>query len=333
MERNAKTKINLVICIVILIIVLCIGSYAYSKISLKENRVEAGEWHIQINDWQKQDASLDNSLDANLNIDISKESEYTRVNPNSEFATGYIGPGSSGDFDIVIDAMDNEVSLSYKIDLTSDSSSLPTGMKFYEDAAYQNEINLLPQSENQEDLKNYAITLKEKLGLSFDADAFQLFLNRCTNVSTLEREITKLSLYGQHLDYESVDQLVSRPLEDNVFDLSNAILKKDKQKTMKLYDDLKKIKTEPIQLIALLAKQFRFLLQVKILKNEKYSNEQIANELNAHPYRVKIALDNCRQFSLKEIKTKLLKLADLDLSIKKGLKDRYIDFEIFLMTD
>ena len=60
MERNAKTKINLVICIVILIIVLCIGSYAYSKISLKENRVEAGEWHIQINDWQKQDASLDN---------------------------------------------------------------------------------------------------------------------------------------------------------------------------------------------------------------------------------------------------------------------------------
>ncbi len=164
MERNAKTKINLVICIVILIIVLCIGSYAYSKISLKENRVEVGEWHIQINDWQKQDASLDNSLDANLNIDISKESEYTRVNPNSEFATGYIGPGSSGDFDIVIDAMDNEVSLSYKIDLTSDSSSLPTGMKFYEDAAYQNEINLLPQSENQEDLKGnltYPITAKE----------------------------------------------------------------------------------------------------------------------------------------------------------------------------
>ena len=147
-----------------MIIVLCIGSYAYSKISLKENRVEAGEWHIQINDWQKQDASLDNSLDANLNIDISKESEYTRVNPNPEFATGYIGPGSSGDFDIVIDAMDNEVSLSYKIDLTSDSSSLPTGMKFYEDAAYQNEINLLPQSENQEDLKGnltYPITAKE----------------------------------------------------------------------------------------------------------------------------------------------------------------------------
>ena len=39
------------------------------------------------------------------------------------------------------------------------------------------------------------------------------------------------------------------------------------------------------------------------------------------------------QMATKEIKTKLLKLADLDLSIKKGLKDRYIDFEIFLMTD
>ena len=164
MKRNAKAKINLVICIVILIIVLCIGSYAYSKISLKENRIEKGEWHVQINDWQKQNSSLDNSLNANLNIDISKESEYTRVDPNPEFATGYIGPGSSGNFDIVIDAMDNEVSLRYKIDLTSESSLLPKGMKFYEDADYQNEINLLPQSENQEDLKGnltYPITAKE----------------------------------------------------------------------------------------------------------------------------------------------------------------------------
>lgn len=164
MERNAKAKINLVICIVILIIVLCIGSYAYSKISLKENRIEKGEWHVQINDWQKQNSSLDNSLNANLNIDISKESEYTRVDPNPEFATGYIGPGSSGNFDIVIDAMDNEVSLRYKIDLTSESSLLPKGMKFYEDADYQNEINLLPQAENQEDLKGnltYPITAKE----------------------------------------------------------------------------------------------------------------------------------------------------------------------------
>ena len=60
--------------------------------------------------------------------------------------------------------MDNEVSLRYKIDLTSESSLLPKGMKFYEDADYQNEINLLPQSENQEDLKGnltYPITAKE----------------------------------------------------------------------------------------------------------------------------------------------------------------------------
>ncbi len=160
-----------------------------------------------------------------------------------------------------------------------------------------------------------------------------LLLNRIKDDSTIEKEITKLSLYGQHLDYQSVDQLVSRPLEDNVFDLSNALLKKEKKKAMQLYTDLKKIKTEPIQLIALLAKQFRFLLQVKILKNERYSNEQIANELNAHPYRIKVALENCRQFTFKEIKDKLVKLADLDSSIKKGIKDRYVDFEIFLMAD
>ena len=60
--------------------------------------------------------------------------------------------------------MDNEVSLKYKIDLTSDTTSLPTGMKFYEDASYQKEIDLLPSSEAQEDLTGeltYPITAKE----------------------------------------------------------------------------------------------------------------------------------------------------------------------------
>lgn len=164
MERNAKTKINLLICIVILIIALCVGSYAYSKVSSKDSRIETGEWHVQINDWQKETVSIDKPLETNLTIDISKESEYVRVNPNPELATGYIGPGCSGDFDIIINAMDNEVSLKYKIDLTGDTTSLPTGMKFYEDASYQKEIDLLPSSEAQEDLTGeltYPITAKE----------------------------------------------------------------------------------------------------------------------------------------------------------------------------
>lgn len=187
--------------------------------------------------------------------------------------------------------------------------------------------------EDKNDLRHYAQTLINKLNLKFEPSALNLLLNRCQNVTILEKELTKLSLYNQYLDEESVDLLVPRPLEENVFDLSNALLKKQKQKVMQIYNDLKKLKTEPIQLIGLLANQFRFLLQVGILKNNKKSDEEIASLLNAHPYRVKIAKENLRQYSLKNIKNILLSLADLDYSIKKGTKDRYVDFEIFLMSD
>jgi len=74
--------------------------------------------------------------------------------------------------------------------------------------------------ESYEDLQNYAQTLSKKLKIEFEPSAFMLFLSRCKDVTTLEKEISKLSLYDSYLDYESVDALVPRPLEENVFDLS-----------------------------------------------------------------------------------------------------------------
>lgn len=186
--------------------------------------------------------------------------------------------------------------------------------------------------ESYEDLQNYAQTLSKKLKIEFEPSAFMLFLSRCKDVTTLEKEISKLSLYDSYLDYESVDALVPRPLEENVFDLSNAILKRQTQKVMQIYADLKKLKTEPIMLIGLLANQFRFMLQVGILQKERYSDEQIINELKVHPYRVKLAKENLNLHSIEEIKDYLVKLANLDISIKKGVKDRFIDLEIFLST-
>lgn len=186
--------------------------------------------------------------------------------------------------------------------------------------------------ENLEDRKAYALELLKQANLEIENKALDLLVSRCLEITQLEKEIAKLILYNQNIDENVIETMVSEPLEDNVFELSNALLKKDSKRVMKVYTDLKKQKVEPIQLISMLSNQLRLLIEVSILKDKYRYDEDLAKILNVHPYRIKLARENTRKFTLTQIKKMLIDLAQLDIDIKKGSKDRYIDFEIFLAS-
>ena len=186
--------------------------------------------------------------------------------------------------------------------------------------------------ENLEDRKAYALELLKQANLEIENKALDLLVSRCLEITQLEKEIAKLILYNQKIDENVIETMVSEPLEDNVFELSNALLKKDSKKVMKVYTDLKKQKVEPIQLISMLSNQLRLLIEVSILKDKYRYDEDLAKILKVHPYRIKLARENTRKFTLTQIKKMLIDLAQLDIDIKKGSKDRYIDFEIFLAS-
>ena len=186
--------------------------------------------------------------------------------------------------------------------------------------------------ENLEDRKAYALELLKQANLEIENKTLDLLVSRCLEITQLEKEIAKLILYNQKIDENVIETMVSEPLEDNVFELSNALLKKDSKKVMKVYTDLKKQKVEPIQLISMLSNQLRLLIEVSILKDKYRYDEDLAKILNVHPYRIKLARENTRKFTLTQIKKMLIDLAQLDIDIKKGSKDRYIDFEIFLAS-
>lgn len=191
--------------------------------------------------------------------------------------------------------------------------------------------NLLLEDENE--FIAYGDNLIEKTNIDISSKAKDILYIRCANdVCKLEREIAKLAIFNDTIDEEIIDKMVSRPLEDDVFELSNALLNKDHKKTMKIYSDLKLLKIEPINLIALLANQFRLILQVLILRKENKKEADIASLLDVHPYRVKMAIKHGYNYSLKDIKQILVDLATLDAKIKTGEADRYVDFELFLAT-
>ena len=174
--------------------------------------------------------------------------------------------------------------------------------------------------------------LIREYNIKIDQEALQLLVQRLPlDVGIIEKEIEKLGLYGNKIHVDEVRHLTIRALEDNVFDLADALLMHRMQKAFALWKDLDAQQIDPIFLIATLASQFRFLFQVKTLMNKGMTKNNIKDVLGAHPYRVQVSMNQCRNLSASLLLENLKKLADLDQSIKSGRVDKKQGFEIYLL--
>lgn len=163
-------------------------------------------------------------------------------------------------------------------------------------------------------------------------DALELLLLRHSG-GLLEAimNVEKLTLYTKTIDREAVAKVILKPLEENIFELQNAILKKDRSKMFGIYRDLMVLNEEPIKLIVLLANALRLLYQVSLLDRKGYNDGEIAKMLNINRFRLKYIREDSKYHSLDQIQDLLNQLAQLDFQIKTGRIDKKLGFELFLL--
>lgn len=185
---------------------------------------------------------------------------------------------------------------------------------------------------------NYLVSLiKERAtGFKFSSEDINYLINKIgTNIYCLENEVEKLINYKyeeKEITRKDIDSLCESTIEEEVFALTDAIMKNDNNKAISLYNLFIIKNYDATQIIALIASQFRFLLQVKILYNKNKTQDDIAKELGCHPYRVKLAITNCYYYSRETLENYLLKLCDLDKKIKLGLIDKNIFLQLFIVN-
>ena len=94
-----------------------------------------------------------------------------------------------------------------------------------------------------------------------------------------------------------------------------------------------KLGEEPIKIIVMLANQIRIIYQTKELSKKGYREKDIAQILDIHPYRVKLALTNGYKYTSSVLLKKISELAQMDIDIKKGLVDKSIALELFIVSN
>ena len=149
------------------------------------------------------------------------------------------------------------------------------------------------------------------------------------NVFRIKSEIDKLNVFLKG-DREHVFNLMND--EDgysdlsslNIFDLTNAIMKKDIKSIGEVVENIKNIDVEPTGLVTILKNQFYYLLNVQINRNVT------AKELNISEGRLKAIKYNCGKYSNQHLVDSYKMLCNIDYKLKSGLIDEkeIIDYVI-----
>ncbi|MBQ4252560.1 MAG: DNA polymerase III subunit delta [Erysipelotrichaceae bacterium] len=147
-----------------------------------------------------------------------------------------------------------------------------------------------------------------------------------------EKEAAKLSCYPGEIDETVVRKLVYRPLEDNVFELSNAVVNRNVSRAISVYHDLNVFSRDnQSALIGLLAYQFRFMSQVRNLNESGMAIPDIAKRYNTVDYRIKKTLQGCAGLNSKQLLAILDDLSNLDQQIKTGQINPTLGLELFII--
>ncbi len=153
------------------------------------------------------------------------------------------------------------------------------------------------------------------------------------DLALIYNETDKLLLVtNDTITKKDVDSLITKTLEDNIFELTNAIVDKNAAKGYEVYKDLVQLKEDPVKLVAVVASQIRLLIQVKGYSEERFSSKEIASKLRIHPYRCDLAFKSAKRFKMNELENLLSKLATTDYEIKSGKLDKNIGLELFILS-
>lgn len=154
------------------------------------------------------------------------------------------------------------------------------------------------------------------------------------DIVLLNNEVEKLKLYKmdqKQIALDDIIRLVSRNLEENIFELTNAILAKNKRRIMEVYGDLLEKNEDPIRIISQTSSKLKETIHTKKLLEKGYTQEKIAEFFNVKPGRAYYMVKNASSLKSRDLEKYFKRLTELDYQIKSGQIDKKIGLELFLL--
>ncbi len=175
--------------------------------------------------------------------------------------------------------------------------------------------------------------VKEKGG-RIEAGAINLLAVFVGNdLRLLDQEIDKLLTYtgGERpIGEGDVQLLVSYVREADIFQMVDALGKRDSREAMRLLHRLLEDGNPPLYLLHMIIRQFRILLRVKELLGKGTSAMDIKALLGLHPFVVEKMMKQVPNFSIAQLEAIYHRLLEIDSAVKTGSMEPRLALDVFV---
>ncbi len=175
------------------------------------------------------------------------------------------------------------------------------------------------KKENKKIRESTARYLLEKVGIDME---------------NLEQELQKVFAYAQDEDeitVADIDAICTTQVTNKIFDMVEAVAKKQQKKALAYYQDLLALKESPMRILFLLTRQYRQLLQVKDLMKQGFGKAQIAQTVGLPNFAAGKYMDQCRMYTEEQLRAILEDAAELEEAVKTGHMGDRMSVELFIV--
>lgn len=171
-----------------------------------------------------------------------------------------------------------------------------------------------------------ALTAKRKMS----KDTAYYFISVCDKgINNLQNEFNKLLDYcDEEITKTDIDKVVSKSLEVQVFDLTDAIMKHDANTAMKIVSGLRTSNDSALGILYLINTTVEKMLRVKLMRGE--SVREIAAKLKLPPFIAGKYIDGANAFSEKALVRMVMRIPEIDYEIKLGRLEMWTGVEQYI---
>jgi len=187
---------------------------------------------------------------------------------------------------------------------------------------------------SQKKVVSWLLGRAQKEGLDISAPAAQLLADLVgDNLRLLVSELGKLATYayGRRIEGADVKALVSEARDVNVFAMVDAIAEKRPAVALRLLRRLIADGREAGFLLALIVRQYRYIIQAKELMLAGLPAREIGQRLEiSSDFVLQRVLDQAQRYSLPRLKAAYRRLLEADAGIKRGRHDDQLALELLV---
>src|SRR5215207_8207207 len=168
----------------------------------------------------------------------------------------------------------------------------------------------------------------KKLGLDLPEEVAEDLTNRCSgDKMRLLQETEKLALYvGEDTaTYEDVAALCPPDVQSNIFAFVDSLAAGDRDRALKLLEDLISTGEPPLRLTFMIRRQFQLVARARALRDRGTPQKEIASLLKVPPFVARKLDEQGRNMNDEDIEGALARIQDLESGLKggSGLPDEF----------